>query len=1454
MQGTPLQSGPSLIFAEREFPCGYAPRSILLSSKNEVLFVGSKEGALTVIQPKKSQSSAEPLGLDDFYDTTFRIVNPITNRPSPVRALCELDDERLLIGGGDGSVLRVNWRAQEFVSVHRPDSEIEHQVRSIVRLNPGEGRYGRYAISIQNKGLYIYDDADKEMRRSSDLNEPDLRNVRSLIPLHQPTEEDASSRTWLLVTNFGDLWLWGGEKRRAQKVTGVWSRGEQPGIISDYALIRSETDREHGRGARAVLLATDRSVYRLTLAPSSSKLLLSERLPLPGLRGMATSITYSEDETFQYLWVADAWGDSHLYWAPQREEQIATLGAGSLQQSATDTRSRHSRPPQEPSKASVFRSSGVMQAKAEVLVCFLWARARRKGHADLLFGQARRTDKIVLGRYWSPAIRPEHEPEKADDLRLRRLLSEGTWEGTESTLEQRKEALKKALRYLGTGEEDNFKDKALEKWKAHALLAELFERLSEKPELQKLLFDALRSPESAIADLILARGKASDLDEATRLWTQTLLGVIHRSTGDRQIAYLGLLQWLRRRQEEAIRAGKSISDKEVVGQLQRDIGIARKWGLSGEVNADREDLARPIEILRSQVDSNWREVPQPHPVALDLLTYEALLFHRSINLIERFDKGQLRGKTAWDLAVLDPEAIRKTRLVAISWMWGGIDLFEVRPSPEHPSRSRLTLCLRLPPEARQVGTSILGPPPDSHVVQQDKWGHSRAVHLGKLDQLLYAISAPTREQEGSGAREHLHLWTLKPPSAPGSPDAWTAHLSDSVELPDGESIYSLHELEKGSLVAGMRGVDGAARVAELYVEQGNKGHCVWSRSELEPIRLETRPQRIQAQDGVLTRRNRVWSIASQKLKKPRGDEAASRSEFRLIVGTEAGQIRRIALPITPQERQEKPPPIATCSSPVLCLAYKERRPGDARVYAGCEDGSILAWQELPSEKELDRDRFAVLWATREEGPISALHLLDFRENGGDPDRLGPAVLAVTRQGRTVLLDDRAHVDWVQPGSQPSRFPVPGTRFGRLALPDSAFSSVLWMDKFGLASHGTDDLGGYATLLSASGEGTLSLISLHTPAKTLLRKKRYKDILNLWKNLVSEKGVDWRLGEAVFRAAPILALITVRWLLDPAFPPDVSKGVGEHQRIPEPQEEGFKGWWLPRHLRPLRTAIRRWPTWCEDDSDADFTQEQAREVGRAIETALRRSWRLDDLDLFQEIASLALKRANFEVYGEVDRSIASTPGKNGNANLSNDRRRRHANLEALYTEVYQAVERSLQLWLGAPHRKEARARAAVAKHMVDGDTAWRLFLAAANERDEHAPHSSTRGSLEQILQRRITGVRELVHKRDPLVSLEALRAANLSLMRLCKRLVRSRERVRDNAATWRPSGTGQPTKTEIQWRIFQPYFERLTAAAERTFGTRQEQSDAIAHEHTRTFALAICACPSGLRLRSGSPTG
>ena len=564
-----LDFGPRLIFEEKELPGGYAPRSILLAAREDVLFVGSKDGSIIVVEatPNRDQTARADLG-------QFKPPQALQVRGkdrSGVRALCEWDVNHILVGRGGGTVELLAWRDTGEIRPKVLLRSSNAPVRLITQLQED-----RFLISVRETGNFLL----RKDRRSFGQCQEDVAalplSLRFAVPLRFPGDRTV----WLLITDLGDLSTWSGHASdRPQKHEEIWQNTGCPAVISDIGLLRTEVERRVGKSGHASFLATDSGVYLIRAAADNrgdedrrlggdEVCLRLERLVLPGVGGVATALSYTENEEYCYLWVADSRGDSHLFWA-RNTGSAADLTAG-----------------------PIFRSSGVRHLRSEALVCSLWT---RNNPSSVYFAQARRNDRIVLGRYWEPGS-TDRPGEWNPATRLRRLLSYGSWDHEKPSVTGRKQALVKALRELSASDDDELRKAELIKWPSHALLTELFERLGEDDRTRRLLLDALRSPHCAVAQAILdQRNRGDALFQATRLWTQSLLGVIHRSGGDREIAYLGLLRWLRRRQEE-VRGGHK---EDLISNLQTDLGFARKWGFYGDVNADRQDLVHPVEMLRA---------------------------------------------------------------------------------------------------------------------------------------------------------------------------------------------------------------------------------------------------------------------------------------------------------------------------------------------------------------------------------------------------------------------------------------------------------------------------------------------------------------------------------------------------------------------------------------------------------------------------------------------------------------------------------------------------------------------------------------------------------------------------------------------------------------------------------------------------------------------------------------
>ena len=1259
-------SNSSLIFEERAFTCGYGPRSILGSSSDtrNDLYIGCKDGSVTVIRGPAKGSELKNFAAPEVCSTLN----------SGVRALREVTPSLLLAGLADGSVLEL-WVADRskgkarvvLGSERNPVDGGTNPVRTIARLEKG-----RFLVS-RRRGAVVVN------RHGQGWSEPRAINaypedVRVVQPLKKPRTNE---RVWLLVTGRGAVYPWDGVGEIPKSTAwGPCHDDEHPAILNDFALLRNHSERKAGGAARGLFLATDLGVFLLTVL-DDEPLLHCQPISLPGLGAMPTALSYSEvmvgAKSLPFLWVADARGDSHLF------EQSNPGEAGGPR----------------------FRRSGVRHTQRETLLCYLWTPS---DSPYLLCGQARRNDQLVLGRYWDPDWEQVESADLSYEARVRRLLSHGWWKTSpaaaqEDDRDRLKEDLVECLETIDPGREGPHFE-SYEGWPLEALLTELIERLGEQEDTRLLLIDAIRSPQARIARKLLNGGKP----HASRLWTLALLGVIHRSRGDRPLAYLGLLRWLRNRQEELLKSGNR---EALASKLSEDLGFARKWGLHGDANARRRNLLDPIRTLKGQQGDERKS-----DLALDHLTYQALLLNRRISRIDRRTYDQVRGRRAWSLCVAGDSKESSRELVAVSWMWGGVELFELLEHPQGDPPSRFKPLLRFPPPG--PGSSRV---PDPRPARERKVefrmergrvssGQTRLQQSG-LHRSLAGSRGPVPADRSLGSRERRSagLWN-SPPERILLWEIGDGKRVDSygeVPLDPGQSVYSVLELRPGQLLLGLRGYKGDALIALLSV--------TIEASELRGrIRVRRSPtignggpvtNRIRREESL--HRNRVWSLACDP------EAISDGSTIDVVIGCEGGQIYRLSLgPKVFASDEVTWKLVDRMSSPVRALLY--RAPGDGfpfhRVYAGGENGTVMAWQAPQG----DDPTFATLWATQEESPVAGLHRLSFddrdrgrrKPEGKRPEGKKPksrakdsktVILAITRLGRAVLLDDRPTLDVAAaPSDRPQRLPVPGSRFGRYSLPEDVWASSLFAGDLDQAAV---ENGAFCALLTASDDGTLTLSSLHSPSKSTIRKGRYKYVLDQFREIVGfdETPENIRLGEAVFAAVPSLSWILIRWLLDPAFP---EMGYPK----PEAVDESF----LPRHLRPLRALRLAWDRLEAETPDKAVAKDAEKTVGAALAAALERAWHLEDLHTYQEICAMVLKRANFTLY--------RTCEQRGRQNWLTKKQR----IADLYIAVYRAIETSLPSWLGTEKRQEARARAVVAKQMVDGDTIWKVMKEVAEEKE------------------------------------------------------------------------------------------------------------------------------------------
>jgi hypothetical protein len=1390
--------GPKLLFEEQSFPCGYAPRALVVSQLHPdtgTVFVGCKDGSITVLRPKAGPASAGPLALGDFDAV------PLPERPGSsqgaIRALCEWDESHLLVARRDGNLEVVCW-----ADPAEPPKRLQQHpdpIRTLVHLDQD-----RVAVAYRRQGLTVLY-RGPEPREVGGGERGAIQGIRSIFPLWNGTDvrdaKDGDRLVWLVLTDRGALYEWDGEAHHPPSpVAGNWTEG-RPSLISDFCLLPEES----GLRATEALVATDRGLYLLFYQDGDGgRKLSSRRLALSGLNATPSALAYTSSRMFggtlrELLWVTDFQGDNHLFWGERRPGEE-----------------------REPAKEWRFSRSGVHQARSETLLCsFLPSPSGQE--SPFFVVQIRRDDRIVLGRYWTPESDEGGDPtsDRPKDVALQRLLYFGRYEDYEVGAESIRRYLDERI-----DEEHQIEEEKRQDWGSErdaAIVSELFEYLAEDADRRRILLESLRSPYAEGAQRILS----SHAGKTSRLWRLALLGILHRSPGEQTASYLGLMRWLRHRQGE-LPAGEEF--ESLRRDLDFDLLLVRKWGLSGSVNNDRKDLVRPQRVLLAQARElspslDGSHLPKDQQLELERLlweglTYQAELFGRGVSRMHENDQGRLRGRTAWATSVLQKT---KPTLVAVSWIWGGVEVFALQGGERNPK-----LDFVAGDYGPESGPHLLVRKQlDKERIVPAKYGYSRVVHLGKVDEQPYLLSAPAADPlEKSVIRSHaeLFVWYLRDllddREKVIEPDRI---LLEGVER---ESIYSLLDLEEGRLVAGLRGEGLQTFLALIDIKAKT---CTKI-----PVAVGQAAQKEEVAGGPeeprSPGRNRMWSLA------PIPD--SSSLYFRIAFGCDSGEIYELKIDWTARTvaKGEGPQLIGRMGSPVNVLTCRRLADSRLRVYAGGDNGAIVAWQEiLPQERDDTGARFGTLWATVEEGAISLIHGLKIEQGK-------PSILAVTRQGRYVAFDDREWIDPPVPRDHPTRISVPGSRYGRRLLHSSAFASS-WIEEtsaLGPCWEAAEKLGAFAALLLATDDGCLRLVSLHHAEATEHRKAEYRTIVDLW-HKVLQRPLDFRLTEAAYKSSPTLSLIVVRYLLDEPLDQEKPFSREPFKELTVSQALLKFPWCLPRHLRPLFRLRLLW-----DDLRAGRTYGYPRKwkrFERLLSAALERAWRLDDLDLFKEICQVVLRKANADLYkaGEEPPRLPRIP---------------RGVASQVFLRVLSSIEHTLPRWLSADRQREARARIAVAKHLVDGETARVLFRKAAREARSKArkkePARAVRqdparlaklGPFQRALAERIRSVRELVNKRHHLVSLESLRAANLSLMRMCRSLVAQREQFKENRL-YKPGLAGDDLlMCEVDWPIFEPYADEIITAAVRAFQTPLELNDALAHEFSRSFALFICACPS-----------
>ena len=898
-----------------------------------------------------------------------------------------------------------------------------------------------------------------------------------------------------------------------------------------------------------------------------------------------------------------------------------------------------------------------------------------------------------------------------------------------------------------------------------AWVATFIEAMSRKPQE---LSNFLGNPEPTLAASILkphlADSTLSHVERILALWTCTILGSVHRRIRSRSDQhFMGVIQWLRNLEHECLvtieqDTESTDSNKQArASQLHRIINkfiyLSRKWGIYGSTYQARRDIVTALRALDGPKDL-------PEKRKLDRLVYQTRLFRQQSNLIEHFRHE--KRSAPWKIEHLRNE---REELVAVSWRKGGISIFEKRLSQPgsnakhqyHPS-SPIWQEMRTPASLTHCGPS-------------------RAVVLGRTSLGSYLVYAPSDQQR-------LKIFWLESNRDP----------EDSAQdpLPDGESVFSMLRLDKEYIALGLQGVEGRARIAVARIV----------RDELHLFRVhgEIRDFSSAYPETHTEGRNPVWALAQ--------DHSQSQgAEYTVIVGCNDGQIWHAQIRLIPTKFRFEMSDcykVASVSSAVWAISCRTvwaNSHHQPRIVAGCADGTIICYQRnLDQDKNhgpKDQGSFSSLWATHET-PVSSVHITDADLGEG---ALAPLVLCLTREGKAILFSDilfalkEDRPNAIEPNyfSQ-HKADLPGARLGRIALGSDVFAS-------NLVETAVDNItvqdGEVAQVLIGNSSGGIEQIGLHYPKHTRLRRSRFHSLVKEWHKIHGFRDrfnpYLLRTTEATFSAVPELSTVMVRQILptDPA-----AESYPWKEQLARCGQEPIHQW-MPLHLHPLVDLEEAWS--------------EGRSIRGKLKEALLAAREIDDRNLFKELLSVALIRANRDLF----LSVAETGTGPANRESAFER----------FLALSEDLDEVKDLWWDAGEHIETKLRIVQAKNLLDGETLWALSGTSPEAR-------STR--FQSIIAERGAQIQKLLSFGSPLLALETLRAANLALIRACRRLSKN---------------GGHPRQiSELPWESIRPFYLALGDFAARASHSGQGgMTDPLSHEVSRAYGLGIFLAPSAVVL-------
>ncbi|MFY9820686.1 MAG: hypothetical protein WAM82_04840 [Thermoanaerobaculia bacterium] len=776
------------------------------------------------------------------------------------------------------------------------------------------------------------------------------------------------------------------------------------------------------------------------------------------------------------------------------------------------------------------------------------------------------------------------------------------------------------------------------------------------------------------------------------LLVDSLVGCINRRCRDDADLHtelsLALIRWLRQLEDtfpEADQGARTV--------FSEAIHRARKWSLFGNAYSQQRDLRGPLRALAAPEGHE-------HLYDMELFVYRALLFSRHISTDSEQVVAPGDPSVPWGLALLESKG---SETVFLGSSWGGRSVLAHQARISSLDRGEQWSLVtpdwaQTGPEADPFFCALYPNPKIPDDFPNTQW-HSRSLILvedatATKDSVLM-LDAPAHLGPAE-AQEFFRLTRFRF----ASEGATYEQLPSPERFGKTESVFSLHQLSKGLVFAGLAGSEGRAqfkllRICKDYAISTLKG-CLLPTEDGD--RKWEKVISLTAAYPELDKgeRNPIWSAALL-------EEDNSNGKYTIVIGCSDGQILRLALTVDGMTYECSPTQVGRLGTAVRALECRMTRSNRLRVFAGGADGTLIALEEARGEL-----RFDSLWATNEQSPIARIHRLTLQ------DGLESAVLAVTRQGRLTLFSDVEMVE-PRPGEQsdkeatsnPRFLRIPGERLGRFDLKDSVFASQKLSLRGGDSSHTP-----FCSLALATGAGAIRIATLHLPKRTRVRREEFKKLWKLWHAIVENDSLDnCRLPGALAFSVPSLTAAPVRLLLPS------EKSSEEKENLPDEKR-------VPWQLQPLRKLAKELTNLSEPANNSPSP------LRESLLQSLKYAYQLRDFELFKAIVRVSLRYVNARLYR----------WKHDEADIS------------WYSELADCLTEVKSLWVGDPEDSDIRARIVIMKEWIAPST----YVALANLLEIKPDEADV------AIQKHVKLIHEVFETGNARVALETLRALDFAL--------------------------------------------------------------------------------------------